>query len=173
MTNGDKRKNPGTVVIPGVLSKYKGLSALAELRSATGAFETVLFALFHSGVSGKETGLLESGAEILVVLQQGAGKAVADGAGLAGHAAARYAADHVELLGGLGEGERLTDDEFQRFKTEIIVDLSVVDDDLTGAGIHAHTRDGFLSSAGAVKIRITFVHNSTASLSQNSLATGF
>ena len=42
MRNGDKKKNPGIVVIPRVLSKYKGLSALAELRSATGAFETVL-----------------------------------------------------------------------------------------------------------------------------------
>ena len=152
-------------MVPGVLSIVKGSLSLGELGCTTSAFETVLFALFHSGVSGEETGLLESGTEILVVLKQRAGKAVADGACLTGHAAALHAADDVELLGSLGESERLTDEELQRFKTEVIVDLSVVDDDLTGAGIHAHTRDGFLSSAGAVKIRITFVHNSTASLS--------
>ena len=46
MTNGDK-KNPGIVVIPGFLSKYKGLSALAELGRATGASPTVLLGLLR------------------------------------------------------------------------------------------------------------------------------
>ena len=43
-------------------------------------------------------------AQILgIVLQQGAGNAVTDGAGLAGHAAAGNAADDVELLVIVGE----------------------------------------------------------------------
>lgn len=45
VSNHIKRKNPGIAIIPGfcVLLRYKKYSlALAELRSATGGFETVL-----------------------------------------------------------------------------------------------------------------------------------
>ena len=64
------------------------ISALGELGSTPRRFEAVLFALLHSRVAGQETGGLEDGAVALIDLQQGAGDAVADGAGLAGHAAA-------------------------------------------------------------------------------------
>ena len=68
-----------------------------------------------------------------IVLEQRSRDAVADRAGLAGDAAACNAADNVELLVGLGEDERLTDDGLQGVKAEVIVDVAVVDRDLARA----------------------------------------
>ncbi len=110
-----------------------GLLSLGELRRATGSLEAVLLAFLHTRVAGEETSLLQHGAQVLaVILQQGAGHAVADSAGLAGDAAAGHAADNVELLVGAGEGQGLTDNKLQRVQTEIIVNISVVDRDLAG-----------------------------------------
>ncbi len=74
-------------------------SALAELRRAAGGLEAVLLALLHARVAGEEAGGLQRGAEFRVHLQQGAGDAVAQGAGLAGHAAAVDAGLHIEVTG--------------------------------------------------------------------------
>ena len=68
--------------------RYRVVSALGELRRATGGLQTVLLALLHSGVAGQQTGLLQNGTHLIAVLQQGAGDAVTDSAGLAGNAAA-------------------------------------------------------------------------------------
>ena len=46
---------------------------------------------------------------------------------LAGNAAACNGADNVELAEAVGEVERLTNNEFQRFKAEVIVNVSAVD----------------------------------------------
>ncbi len=141
-------------MVPGVLSKYKGLSALAELRSAAGAFETVFLPFLHPRVAGEEARFLEGGAEGLVILEQSSGNAVADGAGLAGHAAAGNAADNVELAGGLSQLKGLTDDELKGLETEILIYISVavraLDDDPAGAGVKADSRDALFSAACAV-----------------------
>ena len=81
-----------------------------------------------------------------------------DRARLTGNAAAANAANYVELLAGLGELEGLTNDQLEGFKTEVIVDISVVDGDLTGASIEANSCYRRLSSAGAVKIRCLMVY---------------
>ena len=73
---------------------------------------------------------------------------------LAGDSAAADAANDVKLIGGAGKSERLTDDELESLKAEIIVYISVIDDDLAGAGINADSGNGALSAAGAVEIRI-------------------
>ena len=75
---------------------------LAELRSAAGGFETILFTLFHSRVAGEEAGGLEGGAVALIDDDQGAGDAVADGAGLTGTAAAGDSRFDVDLAEGVG-----------------------------------------------------------------------
>ena len=62
--------------------------ALGELRRATGGFEAVLLALLHTRIAREEAGLLQDGAVLGVDQQQGAGHAVAQSAGLTGHAAA-------------------------------------------------------------------------------------
>ena len=58
---------------------------LAELRSATCGFETVLLPLLHSGVTGQEAGLLEDGAQLGIVLEQSPGQTMTESAGLSGN----------------------------------------------------------------------------------------
>jgi len=142
--------------------KDKKLS-LRELRCTTGAFETVFLSLFHSRVTGQEAGLLEFRTKVRIIDEKGAGNAVADGAGLAGETAALDASDNVDLLGSAGELEGLTDDDLQGLKTEVVVNVSVVDGDLAGAGIKADTGNGRFSTAGAVII-VAFVHSYVPSL---------
>lgn len=66
---------------------------------------------------------------------------MADSTCLAGHATAVDAADDIELFTGACKSERLADDELEGLKAEIIVNLSVVDDDLAGAGIKTDSGD--------------------------------
>src|SRR5699024_12396939 len=67
---------------PSTLFPYTTLFR-SELRSATGCFETVLFALLHARVAREETGLLDGILQFLIGLHQRAGDAVADCASLA------------------------------------------------------------------------------------------
>jgi hypothetical protein len=128
-------------------------SALAELRSATGCFETVLLTLFHSRVTGQETGGLECGTIALIEDDEGTGDAVADGAGLAGHAAALDGGFDVNLAHGVGGDQGLTNDELQGLETEVIVDLTAVDgDDAAAVGDEVNAGHGGLPTAGAVHI---------------------
>ena len=126
------------------------LLSLGELRCTAGAFETVLFAFLHTRVAGQEACLLEDRTKGFVILQKRSRKTVADGAGLAGHAAAGDAADDIELVGQFGQGEGLTNDELEGVKTEIIVDVAIIDGDLAGALIQSYASDGGLSPACAV-----------------------
>ena len=81
-----------------------------------------------------------------------------DRARLTGHAAAADTADNVELLAGLGEDEGLTNDQLEGLKTEVIVDISVIDGDLTGTLIESDSCNRRLSSACTVEIRCLIVH---------------
>ena len=71
--------------------------ALGELGRAAGGLEAVLLTLFHSRIAGQKTSGLQQRAVLCIDLQQRAGNAVANGAGLAGHAAAGDGADNVNL----------------------------------------------------------------------------
>ncbi len=126
-------------MVPEPFNCIKPRSALAELRCATGAFETVFLSFFHSRVSGKESCLFEGGTKLFVILKERAGNTVADCACLTGNSAAAYAADDVKLLGCVCKSERLTYDELESFKTEIIVYVSVVDCDFAGARVNAYS----------------------------------
>ena len=108
-------------------------SALGELGSAAGCFETVLLAFLHSGVAGQETILLEERSVLVGGEQESAGNTVTDGAGLAGNAAALNGGNDIagaEKAGGL---HGLTDEKLKSLKTKVIVDVSVVDGDGAGA----------------------------------------
>ena len=70
--------------------------SLGELRRTAGTFEAVLLALLHARIAGQKACLLENRAQLLGVhLQQSAGQAVTDGAGLTSYTAAGYAAEDV------------------------------------------------------------------------------
>ena len=127
------------------------LFRLGELRSATSGLETVLLSLLHTRVAGQEAGGLQSGTVLSVGGQQSAGNTVTDSTGLTGDTATCDVGNDVELTGGAGNAEGLVDDELQGLETEVIIDGTAVDGDLTGAGIDANASDGLLSAAGATK----------------------
>ena len=60
-------------------------------------------------------------------------------AGLAGHSAALNIDQYVELISVLSQHERLADDGLQGLKSEIIVDISLIDRDLTGSRYKVNT----------------------------------
>ena len=78
---------------------------------------------------------------------------MADGAGLTGNAAAGDGDNDVNLAQQIGGDQGLTDDQLQGVQTEILVDITAVDNDGTGAVlVNANTGNGGLTTAGAVKI---------------------
>ena len=87
----------------------------------------------HRVVTDYEAFLAQRGTEALVVLQQGAGDAETDGAGLtAGTAAADIDID-VELVGQIDGFQRLAHDHARGLATEVIVDGLLVDGDVAVA----------------------------------------
>ena len=129
------------------------LLSLGELGSAACGFEAVLLSLLHSGVAGQEPGGLQIGAVLGVHLQQGAADAVAQGAGLAGNAAAGNGGHDVNLVHGGGGHQRLTGDKLQGLQAEILVDVTAVDGDSAGAaGEQMNPGHGGLPATSAVMI---------------------
>ena len=83
---------------------------LAELRSATSCFETVFLTLFHTRISGEESGALQDRPVLSVCLQQSPCDAMTDRTGLSGIAAALDIDKDIKLAVILGRYERLTND---------------------------------------------------------------
>lgn len=108
--------------------------SLAELRRAACGLKAVLLTLLHAGISGQIACCLEHRSVLGVSLEQGTGDAVTDGSGLAGVTAALDINLDVELIQSLGCAERLANDNLKGLKTEVLVDICLVDRDLAGAG---------------------------------------
>src|SRR5699024_719101 len=83
---------------------------------------------------------------------------VTDSTGLSCNAAACNSANYVELLCCICESQRLSNDELQSFKTEVVVDISVVDCDFTCSLIQSYSCNRAFSSACTVKICCLIVH---------------
>src|SRR5699024_5606559 len=107
-----------------------------------------------------EAGGLQSGAVLGVQAQQGAGHAVADGAGLAGDAAAGDGDNQVNLAQGVGGDQGLADQQLQGLQAAVLVDIAAVEGDGAGAVlIDADAGHGGLPAAGAVVIlSLALVH---------------
>ena len=71
-------------------------------------------------------------------------------AGLAGDAAAGNRREHIELVGGFGDGERLLDLGAERFGGEGLFERLVIDDHAAVAGPEKHAGGGCLATPGAV-----------------------
>ena len=145
---------PVSLVLFVLRESVSGYLSLGELTCATCGFETVLLSFLHTRVSCEEACLLEKRAVRIVSEEERTGYAVTDRACLTGDAAALYVGNDVVLAYGVGNAERLIDNELEGFKTEILVDVTTVDGDLAGTGIQTNAGDGALSSAGTVEIRL-------------------
>ena len=113
--------------------------SLRELRSATSGFEAVLLSLLHTRVSGEETSGLQSRSVLCICLEQCTGDAVADSASLSGHTAALDVDQNIKLICILRQHERLANDGLQSLKSEVIIDVSLIDRDLAGSRYKVNT----------------------------------
>src|SRR5687767_991925 len=93
-----------------VLQKRAGSKpplTFTELEPLTGASHAVLLALLRAGIAREQSFLLQARAILGVDFAERARDAETNGAGLAGDAAAGDGAEHVELVGILGQHQRL------------------------------------------------------------------
>src|SRR4051794_2152752 len=115
--------SPATPRTPSVPNRRRGMAralTLGELRPLAGLLQAGLLALLHPRVAGEEAAALELAAQVGVGLEQRPGDAVAQGAGLGGHAAAVDAGDDVHP-GLVPHGlERLADGPLQRGAGEVV-----------------------------------------------------
>src|SRR5690348_159605 len=128
----------------------KRMLALRELGGATGLVQADLLALDLAGVAGHETGLAQRRLQAFVVLDQRAGDAQADRAGLAGDAATGDRHLDVELAGALGQFQRLAHDHAGGLATEELLERLAVDFDGAAALAQEHAGGGGLAAASAV-----------------------
>ena len=106
---------------------------LRELEALAGTGLTGFLTLFHAAVAGKATGLLESGAGSLIGENESAGETVADGAGLAGNAAALGERDDVDLRHvKSGDGDGLLKVVAESLGSDVFVESDLVDGPNTG-----------------------------------------
>ncbi len=129
--------------------------SLGELRSATSGLETVLLSLLHTRVTGEEACCLESGLVSLVREDESAAETVTDRTCLSGETAALNGCNDIELAGSVGYAEGLVNDELKGLETEVLIDVLAIDGDSTGTGIKTNASYRALSSASAVKIRLS------------------
>src|SRR5215207_1273420 len=139
----NNRRDGGTGAWPG----EAGLP-LRELRALAGALEAGLLALLDAGVPGEEALLLELGAQRLVGDRQRAGDAVAQGACLAGDAAAVQDRRDVEPALGARRRERHAGLGHQHRAPEELLDGPAVADDLARPRRQRDARDRGLALAG-------------------------
>src|SRR6201999_1069510 len=108
-------------------------------------------ALLDTRVARQEAAALELGTKVRIGLEQRAGDAVAQRAGLGGDTAAVHRGDDVHARLVADRLERLADRALQRLAREERLERLAVDDVLAGAGLERDARDGRLALArGAV-----------------------
>src|SRR6266566_6188635 len=133
---------------PGATLPTSAKSALRVLRRLTGLLQAVLLALLDPGIAGQEACLLQRRAVLRVDLRQRPGDPQPKRTGLAGHAAARDAGDHIELALGTESDERLVDELLMDLVGEVFAERTAVDLPLSRARHDTDPRDGLLAPAG-------------------------
>ncbi len=143
-----QRKNRRETGFPAVSTE--GESALGVLGALAGLVQADLLAFDHAGVAGEETGLAQYAPEGFVVFEEGAGDAVADGAGLARGAAAGDGNGGAHLVQHLGGLKGLTHDHACGLATEELVQRAAIDRDAAITGSQEYPGSGGLAPPGTV-----------------------
>ena len=135
-------------------------------RMKLGAVQPGLLALDFTGVTRHEPGLAQRGLERGFVVDQGAGDAVARGAGLAGFAATVDIDLDVEGFDMVGQDQGLLGNHDRGFTTEIVLNILAIDRDLAGAFFQENAGDAGLATAGSI---FPFTNHLKAPLISNTL----
>src|SRR3954471_14427570 len=140
---------PRTPSVPNSLrANVRSGLALGELRPLAGLLQAGLLALLGPRVAGEEAAPLELAAQVGIGDDQGARDAVAQRAGLRGHAAAVHAGDDVHAVVVADGLQRLADVALQRGAREEVVHRLSVDRVGAVARLEDHAGDRRLALAG-------------------------
>src|SRR5690606_9582165 len=127
--------------------------ALAELLAATCLVEADLLTFDFTGVTRNQTGLRQLGLERGVVVDQGAGDAVAHCAGLARFTAATYVDLEVVRFEMVGERQGLANNHAAGFASEVFVNGLAVHDDIARPFFQEYARyRGFAAASSVVPV---------------------
>src|SRR5262245_10247610 len=140
--------------------------ALGELVTAARLVQPDLLALHLARVARDEPRLLQRRLERRVVLDQRAGNAVADGAGLPRLAASVDVDVDIEARERIGELQRLAHDHAPGLAREELVHRLAVYRDLAGAGLQKYAGHGALAPAGAVVLMLPRLHGHDLQISR-------
>src|SRR5262249_15602770 len=123
--------------------------ALRELRRLASLVQAGLLPLDDASVSGQEALALERHAQVRIDLDERAGDAVPDGAGLSARPAAVDADAEVVLTFEPGDAERGEHHRAVRQAREVLLDRLAVEPGLSVAGPQDHACDRRLSLSGS------------------------
>src|SRR5471030_1968691 len=123
---------------------------LRELFCATCFAQTNFFTFDFTCIAGHEAGFGQIRFQRCIVVDQGAGDAVANCASLAGLAAAVDVDLDVETLDIAGQFQWLTNNHHDGFAGEVLSRWLAVNDDLASANFDEHASHCTLATAGAV-----------------------
>ena len=129
-------------------------SALGVLRSLTGLLEAVLLAFLAAGITSEEAGLLQEAALLGIQLDERAGDAHPQCAGLAADTTTEDGAIDVVDLFLAGEAQRLADDHPRHRRGEVVLEGATVDGHDAGARAETDARDRFLATSGGLGKRL-------------------
>src|ERR1700752_3275325 len=132
--------------------------ALRVLRPAAGLAPTDLLALDFAGVARHEARIPQRLAQALVELDERAGEAVPNRAGLARRAAAIDLDGDVEPAHELHRLEGLSHDHAAGLPAEELIERAIVHRDATGPGLQVHACGCGLATSGAVVILLGRCH---------------
>ena len=125
--------NPERGSIRGLSPILKLELSFRELEAFTGPGLSVLLTFLHTRIARQETVLLQDGAQRRVRDDQSSSNAVPHGARLAERSAPGERGDDIEPLERIGDLERLFDEDSNRVRREIILELPIIDDDFADA----------------------------------------
>jgi hypothetical protein len=120
---------------------------LGELGSASGASKTILLPFLHSRITSEEPIIAEGWEVLFAHADQSTGQTHSNGAGLAHWATAGNADDDVDLVAMTNMVEGLDDLATLGICDEVLVELAIIDRDLTAPG--SHTNSGYRSFAAS------------------------
>src|SRR6185437_2345014 len=121
---------------------------LRQLRRAACLVQTHLLAFDRTRVAGHESRTTQRRLQRFVVFYQCTCDSEPDGAGLTGDPAAGDVDLDVELVGHLGQFQRLAHDHARGFAAEEFVQRLAIDHDCATALAQEHARGGSLAAAG-------------------------
>src|SRR6266446_5314083 len=142
-----KRDGPAEAGPPGHAEKTSRLP-LGELEPLARSGPSVLLPLHRARIAREEAGLLQWRPVVRIELGERAADPVTDGPSLPREPAAADDHGDVHLVELLDDLERLLEDHLAGLAPEVLVEGTVVDDELARAGLHPHPRDRLLAASG-------------------------